>query len=228
MKRWVGFVLCLVGFAALVFSMILDSVDAVGTDPELYYQLQMEAGVLETAGISEADLRRVDGALADCLKGDPDALNFEIEVFGRVQPVFNEKELIHMEDCRQLFGLLRRVLVSADTLAVCGLVIGVLWLKDKRKIRLAGWIEPLVIVVPLGAFAAWAALDFNSAFNFFHEILFTNDLWLLSPRTDLLIRICPASMFMNMGVRIGVYSLIWTLLIVILTTVFTRVKKERE
>ena len=67
----------------------------------------------------------------------------------------------------------------------------------------------------------------NSAFNFFHEVLFTNDLWLLDYRTDLLIRLCPASMFMNMGVRIGIYSLIWTLLILILTTVFTRVKKER-
>lgn len=220
--------MCLVGFAALVFSMILDSVDAVGTDAELYYELQMEAGVLDYAGISGEDLLRVDGALAECLKGDADALDFEIEVFGQRQPVFNEKELIHMEDCRQLFVLLRRVLVSVDILAVSGLVIGIWCLRDRRKIRLAGWLAPLLIVVPLGVFAAWAVLDFNSAFNFFHEVLFTNDLWLLDPRTDLLIRICPITMFMNMGVRIGIYSLVWTLLILILTTVFTSVKKERR
>jgi len=226
-KRRIGFVLCLVGFAALVFSMILDSVNAVGTDPELYYELQMEAGVPDPAGISEEDLRRVDQALAECLKGDADALDFEIEVFGQVQPVFNEKELTHMEDCRKLFELLRRVLTSVDILAVSGLVIGIWCLRDRRMIRLAGWIAPLLIVVPLGAFAAWAVLDFNSAFNFFHEVLFSNDLWLLDPRTDLLIRLCPASMFMNMGVRIGIYSLIWTLLVQILTTVFTHVKKER-
>lgn len=227
MKRGIGFALCLIGFAALIFSMILDSVDAVGTDAELYYELQMEAGVLDRAGISEEDLQRVDGALAEYLKGDAAALDFEIEVFGQMQPVFNEKEMLHMEDCRQLFLLLRRVLVSLDTLAVSGIVIGIWCLRDRKKIRLASRLSPLAIILPLGLFAAWAVADFNAAFTFFHEVLFTNDLWLLNWNTDLLIRLCPTSMFMAMGVRIGVYSLVWTALILAVTTILTRVKKER-
>jgi len=227
-KRRIGFVLCLVGFAALILAGVLGVVHAVGTDEGLYYALQMRAHVLDHAGISDEDLVRVDAALAECLKGDADALDFEIEVFGQVQPVFNEKELIHMEDCRLLFVLLRRVLVSALALAVVGIGAGAWWLRDRRKIRLAGWLAPLLIVVPLGAFAAWAVCDFNSAFNFFHEVLFTNDLWLLDYRTDLLIRLCPSSMFMNMGARIGIDSLVWVLLILIFTTVFTTVKKERR
>ena len=59
------------------------------------------------------------------------------------------------------------------------------------------------LAVPLGLLGVWAAVDFSSAFAFFHELLFTNDLWLLDPRTDLLIRICPSSMFAQMGLRIG-------------------------
>lgn len=227
MKRWIGFALCLVGFAALIFAGVLLAVHVVGTDADLYYELQTAARVLDYAGISGEDLVRVDAALAECLKGDADALDFEIEVFGQVQPVFNEKELIHMEDCRQLFVLLRRVLGTVCVMAAAGLATGIRLLRDRRKIRLAGWLAPLLIIVPLGAFAAWAVADFNAAFNFFHEVLFTNDLWLLDYRTDLLIRLCPSSMFMNMGARIGVDSLVWTLLILILTTVFTRVKKER-
>lgn len=227
MRRGIGFVLCLAGFAALILAGVLGVVHAVGTDDGLYYELQMRAHVLDYAGISEADLVRVDAALAECLRGDADALAFEIGVFGQVQPVFNEKELIHMEDCRLLFVLLRRVLVSALVLAVIGVGVGAWCLRDRRRIRLAGWLAPLVIVVPLGAFALWAVWDFNSAFNFFHEVLFTNDLWLLDYRTDLLIRLCPSSMFMNMGARIGIESLVWVLLILIFTTVFTTVKKER-
>ena len=68
-------------------------------------------------------------------------------------------------------------------------------------------IEPLILLIPLGAFALWAIVDFDSAFTFFHRLLFTNDLWLLDPRTDLLIRICPESMFMAMGLRVGLWSL---------------------
>ena len=37
----------------------------------------------------------------------------------------------------------------------------------------------------------------------FHLLFFTNDLWLLDPATDLLIRICPQSMFAEMGLRIA-------------------------
>ena len=70
-------------------------------------------------------------------------------------------------------------------------------------------------------------MDFDSAFNFFHEMLFTNDLWLLDPRTDLLIRICPQSMFMNMGLRIGLMSLAWVLAVPALATLITAMKKER-
>ena len=54
-----------------------------------------------------------------------------------------------------------------------------------------------------GLLALICALDFNRAFIAFHHLFFTNDLWLLDPRTDLLIRICPQSMFMGMAVRIG-------------------------
>ena len=67
---------------------------------------------------------------------------------------------------------------------------------DARGVGLA----PLALLVPLGAFAIWAAADFSGAFTFFHHLLFTNDLWLLDPQTDLLIRICPSSMFATDGI----------------------------
>ena len=88
------------------------------------------------------------------------------------------------------------------------LVLLSLILEWKEKPARAGsvapvWIASLILIVPLAIFGVWAALDFNSAFNFFHRLLFTNDLWLLNPETDLLIRICPSSMFAGMGLRIA-------------------------
>ena len=239
--RKTGFSACLIGFALCMLFGVLAALHVVGTDAGYYFRLQTEADVQERAGISDEDLLRLDEALSDCLKGDPNAFYTDAEedvsagiplkatVFGEEQIAFNEKELTHMEDCRQLFILLRtaiRVCAVAGALLV---TLGCLLLRNEpERIRRAAWLAPLLIALPLGALALWAAADFNAAFHFFHRMLFTNDLWLLDPRTDLLIRLCPASMFMRMGMRIGLCGLMWIFILPVIATVFTRVKKERR
>lgn len=225
--RKLGFAMTVLGMAMVILAGIFAAVNGVGTDAELYYALQMEAGVLDEAGVSERDLVILDRALADCLKENPDALDVDAEVFGEVKPAFNEKERVHMEDCRRLFQRLRQALAVTAVAGAVAMVAGVWGLRDWRRIRRAAWIAPLVLALPLGAFAVWAAMDFNSAFNFFHEMLFTNDLWLLNPSTDLLIRICPSSMFMKMGARIGLIGLAWALIVPGLVAAATFLTKER-
>lgn len=230
MQKRIGFAACLLGFAACILFGFLGALHVVGTDAGFYHQLQMEAGVLDYAGISEEDLIALDEALSDCLKGDGNALlsTEMIVVRGEMQLPFNEKEMTHMEDCRQLFFLLRAGIRVSGIAGSLLLTLGCALLRDdRRKICRAAWIAPLAIALPLGLFALWAAMDFSAAFHFFHKILFTNDLWLLDPRTDLLIRICPSSMFMRMGARIGLCGLVWMLILLTVATVFTRVKKER-
>ena len=122
-----------------------------------------------------------------------------------------------MEDCRRLFALLRAVLRGLPIcMGALAAALALLRALPSRFARLtarplirAAWLAPLAMLIPLGAFALWAAIDFNGAFTFFHHLLFTNDLWLLDPRTDLLIRICPSSMFASMGLRIGARALLW-------------------
>ena len=63
------------------------------------------------------------------------------------------------------------------------------------------------LLVPLGAFAVWAAVDFSSAFTFFHEVLFTNDLWLLDPETDMLLRLLPEQFFADFAGTIAARAL---------------------
>ena len=46
-------------------------------------------------------------------------------------------------------------------------------------------------------------LDFNTAFTVFHEIFFTNDLWLFDPAEDYMIRMLPEVFFYDMALRIG-------------------------
>ena len=211
-RRTLGAIALILGLVALMLIGILTALHAVGTDDGLYLSEQVKAGILPEAGISDGDLRALDGRLASYLAGDEGALNegdgvVEMPVFGQTQPAFNEREMAHMADCFKLFQLLRKVRARLIPWAVMLIVGGAYVLQDRKKARMAAWLSPLLLLIPLGAFGIWAAADFDGAFTFFHRLLFTNDLWLLDPRTDLLIRICPQSMFMAMGLRIAIWGL---------------------
>ena len=47
----------------------------------------------------------------------------------------------------------------------------------------------------------WAVADFDGLFLTFHRLAFRNDLWLLNPRTDLLIRLMPEDLFIDLGLK---------------------------
>jgi len=212
-NRWSGkkskiiFLLNILGWLMLFIGLFMGAIRSTANDPNLYFRYQLEARVLDYAGISEEDLLQLDVNLARYLFGRQDDPNAEIPVFGTVQPAFNEKEMIHLRDCRKLLAVTMNVPLNCF-LAIAGALLTSAgqWRMPKRVDPRPMWIASAVILLPIAMLGLWAAVDFNSAFNFFHQILFTNDLWLLNPYTDLLIRICPASMFAGMGLRIGIMT----------------------
>lgn len=222
MRHIVGAIGLTLGLVALMLILMLTALHAVGTNGGLYYAEQMRADILPKAGICDAALRALDGSMARYLSGDAAAL-------APGNP-FNAREMAHMADCFKLFELLRTVRRRLIPWAVLLITGGAWLLQDRRRIRRCAWLSPLLLLIPLGLFALFAALHFDRAFTLFHKILFQNDLWLLDPATDLLIRVCPESMFMRMGARIGVYSLAAILAVSALATALTFIwpKKKGE
>ena len=143
-----------------------------------------------------------------------------------MQPAFNARELQHLQDCRKLFAPVTSVWLNL-ALAVIGVALVLRGGRYKNAWK-APWLASAIILVPLGVFALWAAVDFSSAFTFFHKILFTNDLWLLNPETDLLIRICPASMFADMGLRIALRGALIFLGLPLLLTILHKLDKRSK
>ena len=200
-RRTLAAIALTLGLVALMLIAILTALHAVGTDAVLYYSEQTKAGVLPEAGISEADLRDLDGRLAAYLAGDEAALNaggtvVQMPVFDRLQPAFNEREMTHMGDCFRLFQLLRKVRSRLVPWAVLLIVGGAYLLQNRRMARLAAWLSPLILLIPLGAFGIWAAADFDGAFSFL-------------------------DMFMAMGLRIAAWSLAALIAIPALATLIT-------
>lgn len=235
MKKGFFFGLNVLGWMMALFALLMGAIYGVAANDALYYRLQMDADILPSAGISDGDLRELDARLADYLFASmrEDILldNREMEVFGEMQPPFNARELNHLHDCRRLLSLTAPSGLQG-LMFICGAALGCIGGKGGRRRRMhAAWLAAALLIAPIAALGSWAIIDFSSAFTLFHKILFTNDLWLLDPQTDLLIRICPQSMFRIMGACIGLGALAALLGVPALYTLFYKLdqrKKERN
>lgn len=190
------------GIFFVFLAALLLILHGVGTNAGLYYRLQMRADILPEAGISAEELRSLDDSLADYLAGDASALD---------DTPFNEKERIHMADCFDLFALLRKAIVASVLLAAVCLAGG--WMLGRCSLRRAAMGGTIGFAGIIAILALWGLMDFDSLFTLFHKLLFTNDLWLLDPQTDLLIRICPQSMFSTMAFMIGTAEILFILIV---------------
>ena len=231
MRKLCVFLPAALGWLMLMLALIFAVVRDVGLDPQRWFDLQMEADILHEAGISEGDLLQLDARMAAYLAGNEPDLNLQLSVFGQMQPAFNQRELQHMQDCRKLFAPVVNPWLNL-ALAAAGMLLA-LYGRHRGKLTrgsyaLGCWCASALILLPLGALAAWAVLDFFAAFTLFHKLLFTNDLWLLNPETDLLIRICPNSMFMRLGVQIGLRCAAVLLGLPALITVLLKLDKRKR
>lgn len=191
----------------LVLALLLTSFQlAIYGDPDyrFYEREYAKYNVTESLDMEMEDVMDVTEKMMDYLIGRRPELSVITDVDGQTQDFFNEQDRLHMADVKNLFlgGLtLRWVLLAAAAVLIALLVL----LKgDWRRII------PRAYFIALGIFLAVTVLlgalfasDFTKYFTIFHEIFFTNDLWLFDPATDYMIRMLPEGFFYDMVMRIG-------------------------
>lgn len=187
--RWMS----VLAWLLLVPAIMLTAFLAVAQNGALYGVLQDRNGVTEAVtGISDAERYRLNASLAAYIRGDKAELDDWATVFGVEQAAFNETERAHMVDVRNLFALACRACVGLWIGGVAAMIVPLLRRENVLKsyfVALSAWAAVLVTTV------IWAVADFTRAFTWFHEILFANDLWILNPATDLMIRMLPEAFF---------------------------------
>lgn len=152
----------------------------------------------ESIGISEKDLIRVTEALVSYIDNGSGNLMTTAEVDGSFVVFYNAKERIHLDD---IYILAKNARIFVFVLQVL-MVIALLILFYSAKGDIQYFLKPLkgslwsafAFIVFLGSLYF---VDFNWAFHRFHEIFFSNDLWLLDPRTDRLIQLMPLEFFIG-------------------------------
>ena len=156
----------------------------------------------ETTGLPETEYPGVARMTADYLTGREETFQYTFsDAEGTVWVCFRSHEADHMADCRELIrlaGVLRWIFGGmALVLAGTGLLL------RQRKPFTGGMLTGFGSAgAACMALALWALTGFDSLFTAFHRLAFTNDGWLLDPRTDLLIRLMPTEFFVALGARL--------------------------
>lgn len=186
-------VLSIVVVLSCFFLLFSFSTEAMSQD-QAYYIAQMEKnGIPDVTGKSMDSLSEISSALRAYLKrGEGDIL----------APYFSVSEIDHMVDVYALFKLMRTLTVFILGLAALCLYILSLRTGWRRALKMTGE-SAIGVLVALLLFSIIVALNFHAAWFKFHEIFFSNDLWLMDPEKDLMIQMLPEPFFFGMVKRIG-------------------------
>ena len=150
-------------------------------------------------GVLPSQYDAIAQALSRYFAGQADTPQVQILKNDAPAAAFNEKELQHLSDVRTLFQALRTAgLILAGAAAAllggaCAAGLGKGFsARTLARTVLLGWAGTLALIAAL---LLWSALDFNSLFVLLHRLLFSNELWLMDPQTDLIILLMPESFF---------------------------------
>lgn len=205
-KTYLSWLLGLICAFSLMIVFLITSVEAVAYWTPHYYENEYTRyQVADDVHMEMDDLLYVTDEMMAYLRGSRDDLNIDTVVDGTPREFFNAREKAHMADVRNLFlgGLaLRRLCLFLAAASVALLALFKVPLKHLLpRMICAGTVLFLGVTALL---AGIISTDFTKYFIIFHKIFFTNDLWQLDPRTDLLINIVPEPFFMDTAARIGI------------------------
>lgn len=194
----------------MVFIILFSVFTVVNTD-SFYSEQYVKNGADRDTGVSFEDLDKITAMLLDYLNDKRDDLDMQVEKYGEMKQVFDQRETTHMVDVKNLYSFFAKVMYISIAAAV--IMLGFMYKKEGRQGFFTGILGGYKVSLLIGAiliviFAYIFTVGFNDFWTLFHEVMFTNDLWLLDPRISTMINMFPLPFWLAMCtdilVRFGV------------------------
>jgi integral membrane protein (TIGR01906 family) len=197
-------VVLLVGLMPIM--LLLTDVQLTAYNRDYYKAEYIKYKIPEYIGMNIDNLMNSTEILLQYLEDKRADLDFKAEFDKGTEEFFSQRDKQHMVDVKGLFvkGKLMR---NISFLYVVGFLLYLFWKKpfrnQLRKLAKYGIAVTVAGVVPILILVVLMNIDFYKYFTIFHEIFFTNDLWLLDPAADRLINIFPQDFFTDMAFSIS-------------------------
>lgn len=191
---------------------------------ERFFETQYKAlNTAESMNMSGEDLMLATHTLLDYLQNKRDDINVEVVVEGKNVPMFNQKEIDHMVDVKDLFTGLNSLQMAAYVIFI--ILIVVLTITNRMSSLTNSIYRALgVYLFVIGGIAVYAFIDFSGFWVIFHKVLFSNDLWLLNPNTDRMINMFPEVFFNRLVIRVMIHFVI----VFVAMYIIAKIREKRE
>lgn len=194
--KWLMRILSALAGMAVTIALLLTVIRGVALDKNHYLDQYQKNDTAAAIGTDAEGLSAVTDNLIQYLSGKTDTLSAQVEIDGQSREFYNQREREHMVD-------VQRVMNTANTMSFVlygfGLIVLAATLFLPAKWRINPFV-PLLVgmglgILALAALGCYAYFDFSGFWTAFHGVLFSNDLWILNPSTDYLIRLVPEPFF---------------------------------
>lgn len=187
---------------SLVLLLFTGSI-ALAVNSQWLYERGMEKyGVSRTTGLAWAELEKAAAGLIRYFNSDEEHIRLTVTKDGQPFELFNQREVAHLKDVKDLVRLDYRVLLITSIYALAFIAVSLLKRREllaRSLIRGSGL--TLALILALGTAAL---LDFDRFFLRFHLLSFTNELWMLDPSRDYLIMMFPQGFWFDATVFVAV------------------------
>lgn len=209
---------------SVLVAMLISIIEWRAYDLSFYDETYEELHTYEYIGMSKEDLMNTTDVLLSYMRRERSDMVVEATINGQRREVFNDREKLHMIDVNALIKSAETFSFVAYSLLV--LMLGyVFYRKDKSEWKVvgkAGLISVTLLFALMIVLVGFIVIDFNTFWTLFHKVFFTNDLWLLNPRTDVMIQMFPLEFFYKIVVQIAIgyvaFLVAFTLLCVLSVT----------
>ncbi len=197
MKRILFFFVGLLGLVSVLCSIAYTSV----TNESLYLQGFQRFSQTAHLDVSYQRYGEYAHALSQYLDGKADAVQVKNPDTGEMESAFSVKENLHLSDVKGIVTGLKIMRYAGGGLVIAVLAaLWFLWGRNRRSQLLSQAVRgfamaSLALLLAALALLIWGLADFTGLFWAFHQIVFSNDLWLLNPQTDLLVALMPEPFF---------------------------------
>jgi len=181
--------------------------------------------VSERTGIVDQDLQSIPAHLIRFFNGLEDSAQMAVrKEDGATIALFHDYELIHLDDVRRLFSL--NSILQALGLLLLVLLAGVATRGTSqdgvRSVLTGVRIGSSLIIFSLIALGVLFAMQFDRMFVGFHMLAFTNEFWLLDPRTDYLVMLFPTGFWQGIFFMAGGLTGFVAMVLLMATTLLER------